>query len=296
MKKLSLYTLFFLMFVFQQNTYSGSIKNFSAFYDKDFNFSKELKVDDPTNKIIIVFNPGQRYADVKSRKCDKHSTPVNLISMAGDKIDGKEIIVYNFCTGKLAGDSSKNFWSNKWHPPYKGKTKLEKRVDANLKLIKQFVELGVPHKQIIITGHSCGGLVTLLLASQYLEKFGGGIAMNHACYGRLSEKKKNYDKVYQDLPSVAWQRDKEISIISQSKSMPILIFTHPLDKWDGSYSDWVEKIPGIKRIIISENYTIKGRNCKKGGHVAYKYHRIATAACFQEYNSTIKEYIASRIK
>ena len=56
MKKISLYALFFLMFVFQQNAYSGSIKNFSAFYDKNFNFSKELKVDDPTNKIIIVFN------------------------------------------------------------------------------------------------------------------------------------------------------------------------------------------------------------------------------------------------
>ena len=27
-----------------------------------------------------------------------------------------------------------------------------------------------------------------------------------------------------------------------------------------------------------------------------EYHKIATAACFQEYNSTIKEYIASRIK
>ena len=79
--------------------------------------------------------------------------------------------------------------------------------------------------------------------------------------------------------------------------MPILVFTHPLDKWDGSYSDWIEKIPGVKRIIISENYTIKGRDCKKGGgHKVYKYHKIATAACFQEYNSTIKKYIASRIK
>ena len=113
---------------------------------------------------------------------------------------------------------------------------------------------------------------------------------------KISAKRKNYDKVYQNLPSVAWQRDKEISIISQSKNMPILVFTHPLDKWDGLYSDWVEKIPGVKRIIISDNYTIKDRDCKKGGHKVYKYHKIATAACFQEYNSTIKEYIASRIK
>ena len=141
--------------------------------------------------------------------------------------------------------------------PYKGKTKLEKRVDANLKLIEQFVKLGVPRKQIIMTGHSCGGMVALLLASQHLDKFGGGIAMNHACYGQLSAKKKNYDKVYQNYPSVAWQRDKEIFTISQSKNMPILVFTHPLDKWDGLYSDWVEKIPGVQRIIISQDKKIE---------------------------------------
>ena len=295
MKKLPLYVISILMFI-QQNTYSASIKNFSAFYDKDFNFTKELKVNSPADKIIIVFNPGQRWSDVKTRACDKYSQPKNFISMAGDKIKGKEIMVYNFCTGELAGDSSKFFWSNNWKPPYKGKTKISKRVDANLQLIEKFVKLGVPRKQIIITGHSCGGLVVLLLAAQHLDKFGGAIAMNHACYGRLSESKENYDEVYKDLPSVAWQRDKEISIISASKSMPILVFTHPLDKWDGLLSAWVEKIPGVKRIIISKNYTVKGRDCKKGGHKEFKYHKIAIATCFQEYNSTIKEYIESRIK
>ena len=99
MKKLSLYVLFVLVFVLSKNAYSGSIKNFSAFYDKDFNFKKEIKVDNPANKIVIVFNPGQKYSDVKGRKCDKYSIPINLISMAGEKIEGKEIMVYNFCTG-----------------------------------------------------------------------------------------------------------------------------------------------------------------------------------------------------
>ena len=296
MKKLSLYVFLVLILVLQQNAYSGKIKNFSAFYDKDFNFNKELKIADPKNKIIIVFNHGQKYADVKGRNCDKFSTPVNMISMAGDKINEKEILVYNFCTGKLLGDSSRHFWSNKWSPPYKGKTKLSKRVDVNLELVEKFVELGVPRKQIIITGHSCGGLVTLLLASQHLDKFGGAISLNHACYGKLSEKKKNYDKLYQKLPAVAWQRDKEITIIKKSKNMPILIFTHPLDKWDGLYSDWVEEIPGVTRVIISNNYSINGKDCKKGGHKIHKYHRITTAVCFQEFNAMIKEYIASRIK
>ena len=61
-------------------------------------------------------------------------------------------------------------------------------------------------------------------------------------------------------------------------------------------SDWIEEIPGVKRVIISNDYSINGRDCKKGGHKIYKYHRIVEAECFQEYNSIIREYIASRIK
>ena len=54
-------------------------------------------------------------------------------------------------------------------------------------------------------------------------------------------------------------------------------------------SDWIEEIPGVKRVIISNDYSINGRDCKKGGHKIYKYHRIVEAECFQEYNSIIKE-------
>ena len=38
------------------------------------------------------------------------------------------------------------------------KHKLEKRVDANIKLIEQLISMGVPKKQIIVTGHSVAGL------------------------------------------------------------------------------------------------------------------------------------------
>ena len=43
MKKLSLYVLFVLVFVLSKNAYSGSIKNFSAFYDKDFRIREDYK-------------------------------------------------------------------------------------------------------------------------------------------------------------------------------------------------------------------------------------------------------------
>ena len=85
--------------------------------------------------------------------------------------------------------SQKNVWHN-WQPPYKGTTKIERRVEANLNLVENFVSMGVPRKQIIITGHSCGGWTTLMLTSQYMDKVGGGIALNAACYWTLSKKFK----------------------------------------------------------------------------------------------------------
>ena len=50
--------LIIVLLIFSSPAYAGKIKNFSAFYDKDFNYNKELKVDNPKNKIIIVFNHG----------------------------------------------------------------------------------------------------------------------------------------------------------------------------------------------------------------------------------------------
>ena len=92
------------------------------------------------------------------------------------------------------------------------------------------------------------------------------------------------------------QREIRINEIQQSKNLPILAFTHPQDPYDGLLSDWVEKIPGVKRIIISEDFEIDGMKCKRGSKKVKNAHEIDEADCFQYYNPVIKEYIASRIK
>ena len=58
------------------------------------------------------------------------------------KVKDKEILVYILCTGKLKGDDYKTLGIKKFKAPYKGKPKLEKRLDANLKLIDNFVSQG----------------------------------------------------------------------------------------------------------------------------------------------------------
>ena len=96
---------------------------------------------------------------------------------------------------------------------------------------------------------------------------------------------------------------KQINEIKQSNNLPVLVFTHPKDPYDGLISDWVEEIPGVQRIIISEDKKINGKKCQRIGinngkqwkEPVKKYHDMDMVDCFQYYNPTILKYIESRI-
>ena len=95
----------------------------------------------------------------------------------------------------------------------------------------------------------------------------------------------------------------DILYVGKAKNLPILVFTHPKDPYDGLLSNWVEKIPGIKRIVISEKYKINNKNCSRvginnGGRWKEKVkngHYMAIANCFQYYNPEIIKFIESKI-
>ena len=302
--------LLLVLLLFSSTAFAAAI-NKSGFVDKKLKVNKNLEVSDPSNKIIIIYNHGSNETDRKTKNCFWSKKAVkNMASLVGDKVNGKEIMVYLFCTHKLEGDmgKKKNVWHN-WQPPYKGTTKIERRVEANLNLVENFVSMGVPRKQIIITGHSCGGWTTLMLTSQYMNKVGGGIALNAACYWTLSKQFKvaeigeeaALEKFAKKYPGLKALRDTQINIIKKSKSLPILVFTHPKDPYEGLLFDWIEEIPEVKRIIISEGFEIDGIKCKIGSKSLKdgdwpNGHDIDQAECFQYYNPVIKEYIASRIK
>ena len=86
--------------------------------------------------------------------------------------------------------------------------------------------------------------------------------------------------------------------------MHVIAITNPKDKFEGLWSDWLEEVPGVKRIVFSEDYKINGKTCvikgndweekvserKNAGHV------MNQGLCFQYYNPVILDYIASRIK
>ena len=284
----------------------------SGFITKSASVNESMEIKDPKNKIIIIYNHGQNKNDgALKNECIWVSQIRNQASLVDVEINNKKIMVYNFCTNYLAGDMSpKKYW--KFKESYEGTHKLDKRIEKNLELVDKFVKIGVPRKQIIISGHSCGGLLTLMLLAAHPEKVGGGISYMQACYGKLS---KNYKvkkvgseealaKFAKKYPGGAELRQRQIDNIKKLNNVPVLAFTHPKDKYEGLLSDWLEEVPGVKRIVISEDFKINGKNCvMKGKDWQEKIserknagHEMNQADCFQYYNPTIKDYIASRIK
>ena len=284
----------------------------SGFITKSASVNEGMNINDPKNKIIIIYNHGQNKNDkgIKN-ECIWVNQIRNQASLVDQEVNNKKIMVYNFCTNDLAGDMSpKKYW--KFKEPYKGIHKLDKRIEKNLELVDKFVKMGVPRKQIIISGHSCGGLLTLMLLAAHPEKVGGGISYMQACYGKLSKQykvkkvgsEKALAKFAKKYPGGAELRQRQIDNIKKSNDVPVLAFTHPKDKFEGLLSDWLEEVPGVKRIVISEDYKINGKTCvikgndweekvserKNAGHV------MNQGLCFQYYNPKILDYIASRIK
>ena len=304
--------LIFIFILFSTLAYAGpndKIKE-SGFINNEVRLIKNFEIKDPKNKIILIYNHGQDENDI-AINCTWVSMLRNHASLIDQEVNGKKIMVYNLCSDHLRGDMSKkkDWWYLKPQPKiYEGKHMLDKRVELNLELIEKFVDAGVPRKQVFVTGHSCGGLTTLLFMSRYPDKVGGGISYMQACFGKLSSKykvKKNgvekamakFRKKNQGPHDVRQKMNDEIK---NNLKVPILAFTHPKDKYEGLLSDWLEQIPGMKRIVISENYKINGKRCKRKGddweEPVKKGHDMDLGLCFQYYNPTILDYIASRLK
>ena len=84
-----------------------------GFLNSKMDYVKEQNILDPKNKIILIFNHGQKDHDRSSKSCVWKNQMRNFSSLVGEKINGKEIMVYLLCTGHLAGDDYKNLWKKK---------------------------------------------------------------------------------------------------------------------------------------------------------------------------------------
>ena len=105
----------------------------SGFITESASVNESMEITDPKNKIIIIYNHGQDTNDTaKKSECAWAMDLKNHASLVDEEINGKRIMVYNFCSNDFAGDMSlkKSWWKSK--TPYVGKHKLDKRVEKNL--------------------------------------------------------------------------------------------------------------------------------------------------------------------
>ena len=305
------------------NAFSEMISK-NGFYDKNAKLIKNQNknnIKNPENKIILIYNSGQDYHDSPKsilKQCAYTADINGFASLVGSKISDKEIMLYILCTQKLAGDDEKNLWNKKkFKEPYKGTTKLDKAANLNLKLIDNFVKIGTPANQIFLTGHSCGAWMTFMLMAKHPNKVAGGIVTMPACYGNITEmgkvKKIGVDKALDNFRKKSGDgpanlRKNQIDSFRKSKNLPILVFTHPRDPFDGLLSDWMDDIPGVKRIIPPlkgkmTNFKLNKKKCKlhtrKNGKIKKlkprDAHDFPFTDCIKYYNPTILEFIESRI-
>ena len=116
--------------------------------------NENFKISDPKNKIIVIYNHGSDSMDHKTKNCAWVNQLRNFAQLAGDSINDKEIMVYLNCQGHFEGDlgatiSNIKYFTSKWEGPYPGVSKMDRRVEGNSEIVKKFINMGVPKKQII---------------------------------------------------------------------------------------------------------------------------------------------------
>ena len=104
MKKILLVTIFSILLT---PLYAGSadkIKS-SGFINKNVRLVKGFEINDPKNKIIVIYNHGQNKNDFVLG-CTWVSMLRNHASLIDQEVNGKKIMVYNLCSDHLRGDMS----------------------------------------------------------------------------------------------------------------------------------------------------------------------------------------------
>ena len=275
--------------------------------DKYKYLKKDHKFKDPKNTIIFLFNHGGK-GDRAAKKDDCPFTKKyikNVMDLSNEDFGINNSLVYLVNTKPLWGDAYKNKKSKtKWLPfpggNYPGKTKTEKKIDLTNEIIDNLIQRGIDSNNIIISGHSCGGWVTLLYVAKYPKKVRGGIAYHPACYGELTvykiwtekgrddylwdyndheykdnSKKVGISKTCDTQDKYAWEyacaknylqkRSSEIKIIKNAENPRVVVIHNEDDGYEGKTSKWLKDIKSIEFIQTptkNQNYKINKKSCK----------------------------------
>ena len=105
------FLLLLLITSFSTNVLADKILK-NGFLSGEWKIDKTFKVENPKNKIVLIYNHGSAENDKPSKNCQWKNNVRNFASLSGKEIKDKEILVYSFCTDNPGGDDWKIFWKS----------------------------------------------------------------------------------------------------------------------------------------------------------------------------------------
>ena len=219
-------------------------------------------------KTLLIFNHGSRAEGYRDYcRPTPWIVPQVIRQLNGKIINGKEIMVYNFCStpkGEYRGVARQ------------GEPKLMKRVQNIEALVRDFQAAGVPAQQLFLVGHSAGGWASLLAVQRQQVSVNAVIAFGPAFAGK------------QQTRSSGWQalRDQQAQLLANTPHVDGLVYSFADDPYESSDDlAFLGKISGIRLIAVDESM------CR-----APHLHRTAFRDCFEQSQSrVIFDFIAAQL-
>ena len=268
-----------------------TVKKSGFLYYKDgkSKFIEGYDIENPQDKIIMVFNRGAWQVKKGSHFCIQKNNSMQsvLAQLSGTLIDGKELVVWinqelwkaglythekKCVTGEHMYKGKKlyytpPYWKCMWGPPtYIKKVKtsekdilqvpefvsnfpLKNRAAINSAIADIFVEKGTPRNQLFISGHSCGGIGSLRMEALFPEVYNAAISLNPNCW----------DNVENDL-----MREFQLDEIRGAEKLDALTFHGEMDGASSylgisSYMRWIGDKPGAEWVELPVHNSPNGR-------------------------------------
>jgi pimeloyl-ACP methyl ester carboxylesterase len=233
-----------------------------------------INLQDPDKRILLIFNHGSE----QERSWDicrptSWTVPEVIQELSGQKVNGRDIVVYNFCSTSPGEYDAKT---------RSGEPKVLKRAQGIEAVVRAFEEEGVPPRQVFLVGHSAGGWASLLVARRHYVKFNAVIAFGPAFAGTRADR------------SPGWQalRQRLASMIAEADHINGLVYAYANDPYESAADlAFLGRIDGVHLIPIDARFDGAGGRCP--GPYG---HRTAFRSCFaRSQEQIILGYIRSQL-
>ena len=237
-----------------------------------------LAFNNPGDKVLLIYLPGSDQEFFEDRCTPRRpesawGVPPIIAELAGQRVAGRQIAIYGFCTPTLQGDYDARH--------RRGTPKVVYRSRDLAALLKAFRERGLNPEQTFLIGHSAGAWTSLLVARENPGSQQGVIAFAPAFAGTRADRTAGWDEL----------RDSQIAYLSEAGRLDALVYGFEDDPFNRPQDlEFLIAIPGVVfRALPSDS--IARRSC-----TGAEPHHLLRHGCFEAEQGRILSYIRDRLQ